>query len=95
MHGRCSGPRAVRHDERTYQQAIRELNLSGPPPGSLVHLAGPREGGWRIIEVWESDQAANAYYGSAQFQQMSQHLGVPQPNITSWPIEKRTEVGRH
>jgi hypothetical protein len=71
----------------TYQQAIRELKLSGPPPGSLVHLAGPMEGGWRIIEVWESEQTANAFYGSAQFQQMTQRLGVPQPNITSWPIE--------
>jgi hypothetical protein len=26
----------------------------GPFPGLLVHLAGPCEGGWRIIQVWDS-----------------------------------------
>jgi hypothetical protein len=71
----------------TYQQSMRELNLSGPAPGSLVHLAGPMEGGWRIIEVWESEQAASAFYRSAQFQQMNQRLGLPKANTTSWPIE--------
>lgn len=26
-------------------------------PGLLVHLAGPCEDGWRIIQVWESEDA--------------------------------------
>jgi hypothetical protein len=70
-----------------YEQGMAELGLAGPPPGSLVHMSGPMEGGWRIIEVWESEEAATAFYGSETFQQMVQRTGV-QPNVVaSWPIE--------
>jgi hypothetical protein len=50
-----------------YEQAMRELNRSGPPPGSHLHASGPMEGGWRIVEVWESEEAAGSYYGSEPF----------------------------
>ncbi len=37
---------------------VQQLNPAGnPAPGSLVRLAGPFEGGWRIIGVWESQEA--------------------------------------
>jgi hypothetical protein len=26
------------------------------PDGCLDHIAGPMEGGWRVITVWESDE---------------------------------------
>ncbi|QEV50289.1 hypothetical protein CP980_34985 [Streptomyces vinaceus] len=28
-----------------------------PAPGLIAHVAGPVEGGWRWIEVWESEEA--------------------------------------
>ena len=70
-----------------YKQGMRELNLSGPPPGSHLHASGPMEGGWRIVEVWASEEAANAFYGSALFQQMVRSTGTAPPNITSYPVE--------
>ena len=70
-----------------YEQGIRMLNLVGPPPGSHLHASGPIEGGWRIVEVWESEQAANAYYGSEPFQQMARSIGIPPPQITSYSVE--------
>ncbi len=70
-----------------YEQAVRQLKLSGPPPGSHLHAAGPMEGGWRIVEVWESEEAANAYYGSEPFQEMNRSIGIARPNITSYPVE--------
>nr|BFE58036.1 hypothetical protein GCM10020063_025620 [Dactylosporangium thailandense] len=35
-----------------------ERNL-GPdrPPGLLAHVAGPMEGGWRIVNVWQDEDA--------------------------------------
>jgi len=45
------------------------------------------EGGWRIVEVWESEEAAGAYYGSEAFQEMMRTSGTPQPKITSYPVE--------
>ena len=70
-----------------YEQSMRMLNLPGPPPGSLVHMSGPMEGGWRIVEVWESEEAATSFYSSTAFQEMVKETGV-QPNVVaSWPIE--------
>jgi len=34
-------------------------------PGFLLHTAHPVEGGWRVIEVWESRQAADAFFAMA------------------------------
>jgi hypothetical protein len=31
------------------------------PAGLIVHVAAPHEGGIRIIDVWESEQAHNAF----------------------------------
>lgn len=28
-----------------------------PVEGILAHVAGPTEGGWRVIDVWESEDA--------------------------------------
>ena len=69
------------------EQALRELKLSGPPPGSHLHASGPMEGGWRIVEVWESAEAAEAFLGSEAFQQMAQSTGIALPSITSYPVE--------
>jgi hypothetical protein len=71
-----------------YEQGMRELNLSGPPPGSHLHASGPMDGGWRIIEVWESEEAATAFYGSEPFRQMSRRLGnLPSVKVASYPVE--------
>ena len=34
-------------------------------PGFILHTAHPIDGGWRILEVWESQQAASEFF--AQF----------------------------
>ena len=70
-----------------YEQALRELNLAGPPPGSHLHAGGPTEDGWRIVEVWKSEEAANAFYGSEPFQQMVRNTGIPAPAIANYPVE--------
>ena len=48
--------------QEQYDTVIGEVGLSDPPPGALVHLAGPMEGGWRVIEVWESQEHAERFY---------------------------------
>ena len=70
-----------------YEQAIRDLGQSGPPPGSHLHASGPMDGGWRIVEVWESEDAATAFYGSARFQQMAQRLGIFPNVVASYSVE--------
>jgi len=31
-------------------------------PGFLLHTAHPIDGGWRVIEVWESKRAADEFF---------------------------------
>ena len=31
-------------------------------PGLLYHVAGPTDGGWRVIEVWESQEVADRFF---------------------------------
>jgi hypothetical protein len=47
-----------------YEEVIREVGLTGSQlaPGQLVHFAGPMEGGgWRIVNVWESQEASDKF----------------------------------
>lgn len=41
-------------------EKIREwTGISGAPAGAVLHIAGPTDnGGWQIVTVWESRQAA-------------------------------------
>ncbi len=32
------------------------------PPGMLSHNAGPTQGGWCVVETWESQEAARAFF---------------------------------
>jgi hypothetical protein len=38
-------------------EAMGVAGASQPPPGQIVHLASPSEGGWTVIDVWESRDA--------------------------------------
>jgi hypothetical protein len=58
------------------------------PEGCQVHIAGPVEGGWRVVTVWESEE---------QFQQFRDEKLIPAlgeaaeeeriaPNISADPV---------
>jgi hypothetical protein len=32
-----------------------------PPTGMIVHSAGPVEGGWGVIDFWESSEVCDAF----------------------------------
>jgi hypothetical protein len=45
-----------------YDSVMDALALDNDPPTGLVmHMAGPKEGGWRVIEVWESRGSLEAF----------------------------------
>ncbi len=69
-------------------KAIGREDLEAPAPdGIIAHMAGPgSRGGWEVVDVWESEEAANAYYGSETFgavQAAAQSAGI---SITPWPL---------
>ncbi len=46
-----------------YEQARNEVAPGNrPPAGLLYHAAGPIPNGWRVIEIWESQEAAERFF---------------------------------
>ena len=34
---------------------------ANPPAGLIIHTAGPTETGWRVVDVWESEEALQRF----------------------------------
>lgn len=53
-------------------------------PGFVLHTAHPVEGGWRVVEVWESKEDANRFF--------AQHIA---PNLPPGIRPKRSVQELH
>lgn len=68
---------------------VRELLGLEQPAGGIFHVAGPSpNGGWRVIEVWESEEAARQFF-TERFLPAIEAVGTPaarpgQPEL--WPV---------
>ncbi len=59
-----------------------------PPAGAVYHVAGPTETGWCVVEVWESQEAAERFFRET-LQPLFQAHGVPEAPPTVFPIHNR------
>jgi heme-degrading monooxygenase HmoA len=69
--------------EDQYDRVMAGLSLpdNQMPEGGLFHLAGPVQGGWRVIDVWESREAFDAFFREqleAQLASTGLRIGPPQ-----------------
>lgn len=39
--------------QEQYDATVEAGGQDTLPPGQLFHMAGPMEGGWRVIDLWE------------------------------------------
>jgi hypothetical protein len=73
--------------EELYEQVREQLNLGDKPAGGIFHAAGPSpNGGWRVIEVWESQDDADRFFKerlAPAFEAVGA-AGRPQPEF--WPV---------
>jgi quinol monooxygenase YgiN len=73
-------------------ESLGRADINSPgPEGFIVHIAGPTDSGWRALDVWESEAAAQAFYGSDRFQSML--AGAPPIQQQAWPLY-RVEIER-
>ncbi len=66
--------------QEQYDAAVEQMNLEESlPEGWIFHAAGPTEDGWRVVEVWESQEAFDAYYQrlGPSLQNLGVSLGQP------------------
>jgi hypothetical protein len=66
--------------QETYEQVRAQLGLDGPA-GGIFHLAGPSpNGGWRVLEVWESEEDAMRFREERLLPAFDA-VGVPRPEV--------------
>lgn len=82
-----------RLDQTDYDDLMSAMDLGDLdaryPDGLLAHLSGATpDAGWRVIDVWESEDSANAFYGSERFAPV--RAGATDGAITStpWPLHR-------
>ena len=73
--------------QEVYDKIRAQLGLE-KPAGGIFHVAGPSpNGGWRVLEVWESEEEANRFF-QQRFVPALQALGFsgPPPRREFWPV---------
>ena len=67
--------------QEIYEKVRNELGLSDAPAGGIFHAAGPSpNGGWRVFEVWESEEDARRFQQD-RLRPAFEAAGVSFPNI--------------
>jgi hypothetical protein len=89
-------PIGVLHDlpgatRETYESIVRELtggpmeSLSDwPVDGVLCHIAGPTDGGWRVVDVWESEESFRSF--GQKLVPAMEAAGVTSPPPQTFPV---------
>lgn len=73
-----------------YEQTLKSLGLdttSEPPPGQILHLAGPIESGWQVVDVWESRADFERFLDQG-LARAFKDAGIPTPRVTEFPVYK-------
>jgi hypothetical protein len=72
--------------QETYDQVREQVGLDRPA-GGVLHVAGPSpNGGWRVIEVFDSEDAAKRFV-KEHLAPAFQAIGAPPPPPPElWPV---------
>ena len=71
--------------QEQYDQVVETLR-GQTAQGRIFHVAGPIEGGWRIVDVWESQEAVNKFF-QEQLGPALQEVGLAAATPPQfWPV---------
>src|SRR5215831_5655555 len=59
--------------QEQYDQVVETLR-GQTAEGRIFHVAGPIEGGWRIVDVWESQESVNKFFTESGSGQSPAHV---------------------
>ena len=80
--------------QEVYETLRAKLDFD-EPLGGTVHIAGPSpNGGWRVIEIWESAEEASSFLRE-RFGPALRELGFdgPPPAPEFWPVHSCLVAG--
>lgn len=71
------------YDAASQQIGVTPDNL---PEGGLLHVAGPSpDGGWRVVEIWESEEAARKF-DEERVEPVLRQVGIERPAPAVWQV---------
>ena len=74
--------------EQKYEQVSAALFPKGKlPKGWLLHLAGPTDTGWRVVNVVSSQEQFEAFFRE-QLLPATQRVGDAPPQLTFYPVHR-------
>ena len=63
--------------QEQFDEVNAHLNASGDKPeGMIFHSSGPIDGGWGVIDFWESRELFDAFFGSRVKAAVDSNVGV-------------------
>jgi hypothetical protein len=72
--------------QEIYERIREQLGLE-KPAGGIFHAAGPSpNGGWRVIEIWESEEHAKRFVNARLLPAFEAAGASPPPPPQLWPI---------
>jgi hypothetical protein len=73
--------------QEQYDQVMQRLELDEhPPEGGMFHLAGPADGTWRVVDVWESPEQFQAF-SENRLMGITQEVGLEgQPEVEFYEL---------
>ncbi len=72
--------------QEQYDQALETVHRGGrKDEGLIFHVAGPIEGGWRVVDVWESQEAVNTFF-QEHLGPALQEAGIAATPPQFWPV---------
>ncbi|HLL80058.1 MAG TPA: hypothetical protein VKT25_11190 [Ktedonobacteraceae bacterium] len=81
--------------QEQYDKIIETLQREDiTAPGRIYHVAGPMEGGWRVIDVFESQEAFEQFIGGSLGPVM-QKLGIAPPPLKFSPVHNMLRGPEH
>ena len=81
--------------QERYDEIIKELQAGGiTAQGRIFHVAGPMQGGWQVVDVFESQAAFEQFVGGSLGSVM-QKLGIAPPLIKLSPVHNMLRGPEH
>lgn len=74
--------------QEQYDAASAQIGVTSDnmPEESVLHVAGPGpDGGWRVVEIWESEEAAQKF-DAERVEPVLQQVGIQRPAPTIWQV---------
>jgi hypothetical protein len=78
-----------------YDKIIETLQSNDiTAPGRIYHVAGPMDGGWQVVDVFESQEAFEQFVGG-RLGPVMQKLGIAPPPIKLSPVHNMLRGPEH